>query len=105
MPDRGWHGSIGRKRRDWPVALEELRDATHFLRRVRHDFETRDAIDRGELDPELECTCNLCWGENFASIRALQTIAAPGMSEDELAHGVWEWMHTEGQWAWKRSPT
>ena len=50
----------------------------------------------------MGCTCNLCWMENFASIRALRAIAAPGMSEDELALGVWEWMHTEGPWAWKR---
>jgi hypothetical protein len=82
--------------------IRELREASRFLRRVRDDFETRDAVDRGEVEPELECTCNLCWAENFAAVRALHAVAAPGMLEFEIDLAVWEWMHSEGPWTWKR---
>jgi hypothetical protein len=63
----------------------------------------RDDFADLELGREEEaCECNLCWGENFASIRALHSVAAPGMTEQELALAAWEWMHAEGPWAWKR---
>jgi hypothetical protein len=64
-------------------------DADRFLRRVREDFYDED-----------NC-CNLCRGEELASIMAFQAVAMPGMSEGELAVAVWDWMHVEGPWAWK----
>ena len=67
----------------------ELWEARAFLRRVRDDFEDEDL------------TCNLCYAEMYASFRAFHAIAAPGMSEDDLALGVWAWMHEVGPGAWK----
>ena len=84
------------------MTLREWYEASAFMRRVRRDFATRDAIADGELDPELGCACGLCWAENFAAVRALEAVAAPGMSQYDIDLAVWEYMHTEGPWAWKR---
>ena len=73
----------------------ELHEARRFVRRVREDFANRN-------DPEIACTCNLCWAENFAALRAMGELVAPGMSEDEIALAVWRWMFTDGPWAWKK---
>ena len=69
--------------------------ANAFLRRVREDFA---AVERGN---EHTCACSFCWHEAFSAGRALQAVAASGMSEDELALAVWHWMHSEGPWEWK----
>jgi hypothetical protein len=75
----------------------ELYEARAFVRRVRDDFVNRD-------DPVIGCACNLCWGENWAAVRAMREVVGPGMSEDEIALAVWKWMHeaNESPWAWKR---
>ena len=41
------------------------------------------------------------WHEAFSAGRALQAVAASGMSEDELALAVWHWLHPQGRWEWK----
>ena len=71
--------------------VEDAR-AEWFFRRARRDFADRD-------DPELGCTCSLCWAENISSVRALRAVAVPGMDESALTLAAWEWMHGPGPWA------
>jgi hypothetical protein len=71
---------------DFRKTARELVEAGRFLRRVRKDFANRD-------DPELACTCSLCWMENFSAVRALHAVARAGMSEREIDLAVWDWMH------------